>query len=95
MTFKCVSLRDPSRGLAWSNSGITDEVLIRKSLATGGFTVILQACLDFGMNRVHAQWAIVCRDPELTNPTLRALVGDILENIAQGFANARANLVQL
>ena len=86
--YKSVSLRDPSRSLTWSNPDISDEVLIRKALITGRFSFILQACLEFGLDAVRAQWSVVVQDPELTNPVIRALVGDILDNIARGFAQA-------
>lgn len=83
-----ISLRDPQWGFAWSNQNIADDVLIRKALAAGRFTAILQACLEFGMDRVQLQWPIVAQDPELTTPAIRNLVNDILRNIAKGLSHA-------
>lgn len=85
---KGVPLRDPSWGLAWSNPSISDDTLIRKALTTGRFSVILQACLDYGLERVRQQWSRVLQHPELTSPKLRWLTGDILDNISQGFSQA-------
>ena len=86
---KSINLRDPSWGLAWSNPAITDEVLIRKALLTERFSVILQACLDFGIDRVREQWAIISQEPELMSSRTCSLVGDILGNISTGFSQAR------
>jgi hypothetical protein len=90
---KSNSLNDAKWGLCWSNSGISDEVLVRKSLISGGFTVILQACLEFGLDYVKTQWDIVTQhvgeDSELKSIRTRSLVNDILENTTEGFSKAR------
>lgn len=83
-------LRDSKWGLAWSNSAITDEVLIRKALVTGRFSVILQACLDFGLDRVRSQWTVVSQDSEMTSLMTRQLINDIINNITKGFSNVKA-----
>jgi len=86
------SLRDPKWGLCWSNSGISDEVLVRKALISGGFTVILMACLEFGLDYVRTEWDIVVQhvgdDSELTSIRTRSLVNEILDNITEGFSKA-------
>lgn len=84
-----VNLRDPQSGLVWSNQDVSDDVLIRKALVTGRFSLILQACLDYGIERVREQWDVVLQDPELTSPMIRSLTGDILDNIATGFSQAK------
>lgn len=90
---KSNSLNDAKWGLCWSNSGISDEVLVRKALISGGFTVILQACLEFGLDYVKTQWDIVTQhfgeDSELTSIRTRSLVNYILEKITEGFSKAR------
>jgi hypothetical protein len=90
---KSHSLRDAEWGLCWSNSGISDEVLVRKALISGGFTLILQACLEFGLDYVKTQWGIVSQqaleDSELKSIRTRSLVNDILENITEGFSKAK------
>jgi hypothetical protein len=91
---KSPSLRDAEWGLCWSNSGISDEVLVRKALISGGFTLILQACLEFGLDYVKTQWDIVSQqapeDSELKSIRTRSLVNDILGNITEGFSKARS-----
>lgn len=86
------SLRNPKWGLCWSNSDISDDVLIRKALVSGRFSVILQACLEFGLDHVKAQWDIVAQGvseaPRLTTIRTRSLVNDILANITEGFSRA-------
>ncbi|MDD2880288.1 MAG: hypothetical protein PHQ58_07605 [Rhodoferax sp.] len=88
------SLRDPKWGLCWSNSGISDEVLVRKALISGGFTVILMACLEFGLDYVRTQWEVVDQhvgdNSELISIRTRSLVNEILDNIAEGFCKARS-----
>jgi hypothetical protein len=87
-----LSLRDAEWGLCWSNSGISDDVLVRKALISGGFTLILQACLEFGLDYVKIQWDILSQqapeDSELKSIRTRSLVNDILENIDEGFSKA-------
>jgi transcriptional regulator with XRE-family HTH domain len=84
------ALRDPAWGLAWSNPDVQDEVLVRKALLTGGFTVILQSTLDFGLPNVMAQWEILRNSAEAPGPKTQELVCEILGNIEQGFSHAAA-----
>lgn len=91
---KSNSLKDSKWGLCWSNPDISDEVLVRKALISGGFTVILQACLEFGLDYVRTQWDIVVQhageDSALTSIRTQSLVNEILENITEGFTKARS-----
>lgn len=79
-------LRDAKWMLAWSNPNIDDDVLIRKALLSARFSAILQACLDFGVARVAAQWVSISQD----RPVCANLVSDILANIERGRANAQS-----
>jgi hypothetical protein len=84
------ALRDPVRGLAWSNPQVSDEVLINKALLGGGFTVILQAAVEFGLPRIQAQWRALLAGQEAPGVRTRELVNEILDNIEQGFEHAAA-----
>lgn len=83
------SLADPSRGLAWSNPFVTNEVLCRNALARGSFELILTAVLDFGLEFVRSEWARLMED-NAANMS-HAAIADVerqLRNIAKGVQNA-------
>lgn len=85
-------LADPSWGLAWSNpDGISDAALIRAALHRGAFTVVLEACATYGVERVATEWRDLVTRPEAGLGThLVAQVERILSNIRQGQLRAAA-----
>lgn len=85
-------LADPSWGLAWSNpDGISDAALIRAALHRGNFTVVLEACATYGVERVASEWRDLVARSEAgigTHPV--AQVERILRNIREGQSHAAA-----
>lgn len=83
-------LADPSWGLAWSNpDGISDAALIRAALHRGNFTVVLEACATYGVERVASEWRDLVTRSEAdigTHPV--AQVERILRNILEGQSHA-------
>lgn len=49
MQCKRTWLAGPSRGLAWFNPDLSDEVLVRLALRHGAFHLALDSVLDFGL----------------------------------------------
>ncbi len=84
------SLANPVWGLAWSNSHISDDVLVRNALLKGSFLVILEAVLEHGITFVQDQWALLLRTPLPPPPPVQANVQRILSNIERGLAHAQA-----
>jgi hypothetical protein len=85
------SLADPSWGLAWSNPNVSNEVLVRNALLRGGYSAVLQAVLDCGMDFVQAQWALMNRPgQEGLTRAARENIPRMLKNIAKGLDRAAA-----
>lgn len=80
-------LADPKWGLAWSNTAIDTQVLIRNALAKGGLLLLLEAVKAHGLPEVLAQWAKV--KPGL-KPRTQAEVERQLRNIQRGASLAQA-----
>jgi transcriptional regulator with XRE-family HTH domain len=85
------SLADPSRGLAWSNSAMSNEALVRNALKKGSYDLVLEAVLAHGLPFVQAQWALMQSDPDL-GLSVRACadVSRKLSNIERGLHHAAA-----
>jgi hypothetical protein len=76
-------------GLVWSNSQAGETVLIRAALMHPRFHTILDACMEFGLERVRAEWEVLTREAATET---RAIAGDvtrILKHIEEGFADAQ------
>jgi transcriptional regulator with XRE-family HTH domain len=83
-------LADPKWGLAWSNSAISDEALVRNALTKGAFLPILEGVLYHGLDYVKAQWEEISLEGVMSKPKNRAYVEGILKNIAKGIEDAKA-----
>jgi hypothetical protein len=78
-------------GLVWSNSRAGDSVWIRAALMEPRFSTLLDACLEFGMERVRHEWAALKREPDDAEVAgIASEVDRILKNITEGFADAQA-----
>lgn len=86
------ALADPTWGLAWSNpNGISDAALIRAALHRGNFTVVLEACATYGVERVTAEWRdLVARPEGVLGRHQIAQVERVLRNIRQEQQHAAA-----
>ncbi|GIL13655.1 MAG: hypothetical protein BroJett038_23750 [Chloroflexota bacterium] len=52
-----VSFRDKyAVALAWSNKDASDEVLIRRALVKPRFQLLLDAAVEFGVNKLSSEW---------------------------------------
>ncbi len=80
-------LRHP--GLVWSNSRASDTIWIRAALLRPRFHTILDACLEFGLDRVRDEWNAVVRENTAEPPRLASEVNRMLQHIAEGFADAQ------
>lgn len=89
MKAKRTSLADSSRGLAWSNPLVSDEVLVRSALHHGAYHLVLDAVLDFGLAFVQRQWALMLVDDDAApSDRARTDVERKLINIERGLRSA-------
>lgn len=84
------AFRERYRALLWSNPEASDEVLLRRALVRPGFRMLLDAAVEFGLTRLHREWAILLAagDPEALR--VRPVAEQLLKNIQDGFALAAA-----
>ena len=73
-------------GLVWSNPDAADSVYIRAALLRPRFGRLLEVALEFGLERVRAEWAELLDDPRSETERARDPVERILNNIEKGFA---------
>ena len=77
-------------GLVWSNSQANDGVLIRAALLRPRFHTLLDACLEFGRERVRGEWEILAREASPEAQRVQAEVPRMLRHIEEGYADAQA-----
>lgn len=75
-------------GLVWSNPDAPDSVYIRAALLRPRFGRLLEIALEFGLERIRAEWAELLEDPLGETDRARDSVERILNNIRKGFALA-------
>jgi hypothetical protein len=76
--------------LVWSNSQASDAVWIRAALLRPRFHTILDACLEFGLDRVRDEWEALLSDAAPEAQHAASEVNRMLRHIAEGFADAQA-----
>ncbi len=76
-------------GLVWSNSQASDEVWIRAALLHPRFHTILDACIEFGLERVRHEWQVLTQEAAPEVSRVASEVNRILQHIAEGFADAQ------
>lgn len=74
--------------LAWSNKHVSDDVLIRRALIKPGFHLLLDAVIEFGIDRVATAWAQL--KSERNDEVLRAepITERLLKHIRHGYQQA-------
>jgi hypothetical protein len=78
------------RGLVWSNPQADDSVHIRAALVRPRFSQLLEIVLEFGLERVRAEWDFLRSEPTHEVERARSAVERILNNIQEGFRIAAA-----
>lgn len=70
-------------GLVWSNPAADDSVYIRAALLRPRFSRLLEIALEFGLERVRAEWKTLAGLPEALSAAKP--VERILGHIEEGF----------
>jgi hypothetical protein len=78
------------RGLIWSNPNASDSAHIRAALLRPRFGQLLDIALEFGLERLHAEWAVLAREDTAEARRAHGPVERILCHIDEGFACAAA-----
>lgn len=82
-------LADPKFGLAWSNSSISDEVLVRAAIKHGAFHMLLEAAMHHGMQFIEMQLDLMLADEDVAlSDRAQAEIRRKLANIKHGIAAA-------
>lgn len=79
---------DKHRGLVWSNPEASDSVHIRAALLRPRFQLLLEIAIEFGLERLRAEWKELETDNTREVARARAPVERILNHIQKGFALA-------
>jgi hypothetical protein len=76
-------------GLIWSNPDADDSAYICAALLKPLFDIILDICIEFGLERIDAEWQTLLQDGEPAKVNrAKPLVERILRNIKIGFEDA-------
>ena len=76
-------------GLVWSNSQANDSAYICAALLKPHFDIILDISIEFGLERVEAEWQTLLKDGESYYVNrAKELVERMLRNIRLGFEDA-------
>ena len=77
-------------GLVWSNPTADDAAHIRAALLRPRFGQLLEIAVEFGIERVREEWAVLQTDQTKEVERARAPVERILRHIEEGFASVAA-----
>ena len=77
-------------GLVWSNRDADDSVYIRAALLRPRFDRLLDIALEFGLERLQHEWALLKGEPSNEIERAKNSVERILRNIEAGFTSAAA-----
>ena len=77
-------------GLVWSNPIASDSVHIRAALLRPRFGQLLQIALEFSLERVRAEWAVLETEGTAEAKRAERSVERILRHIDEGFTRAAA-----
>ena len=76
-------------GLVWSNPRASDSAYICAALLKPHFDIILDVCVEFGLERVEAEWQTLLSHGETAKVNrARPLTERILDHIRMGFEDA-------
>jgi transcriptional regulator with XRE-family HTH domain len=76
--------------LAWSNQNTSDVVLIRQALVNPRFQILLDAALEFGIEKLLKEWAQLTAAADSETTKARVTTERILGHIHDGYLQAAA-----
>jgi transcriptional regulator with XRE-family HTH domain len=79
------TFREKYRTLVWSNSKADDAVFIRRALLDPQFPVLLDAALEFGIDKLEQEWGALSRDDSPEARRAAPATGRLLKNLRRGY----------
>jgi hypothetical protein len=76
------------RQLVWSNPDAPAEVFVRQALLKPDFSVLLDAAMEFGLDFVDAQWAVLMAEGSKEAVRAKPATERTLRNIRGGYEQA-------
>lgn len=76
------------RHLVWSNPDAPAEVFVRQALLKPDFSVLLDAAIEFGLDFVDAQWAVLMAEGSKEAVRAKPATERTLRNIRGGYEQA-------
>jgi len=77
-------------GLVWSNPDADDTAFICAALLRPRFSQLLDVAIEFGLERVRAEWEALCAEDTPEARRAAPEVERILDHVGKGFALAAA-----
>lgn len=74
--------------LAWSNKNVSDDVLIRRALVKPSFRLLLDAAIEFGIEKLSMEWARLKSDGAEEVARAAPVTERILRHIEDGYQQA-------
>lgn len=74
--------------LAWSNKNTSDDVLMRRALVKPGFRLLLDAAIEFGVERLATTWAELKQEGASDTMAATQMTERILGHISHGYRQA-------
>lgn len=84
------AFRERYKHLAWSNSKASEETLLVQALLKPRFQTLLDASVEFGLERVTAEWHRLSEQHKAEAARVASSVTRILGNIERGYHKAAA-----
>lgn len=84
------SFRERYRDLVWSNTNAPDETYIRQALLKPRFMTLLDAAIEFGVERIEREWQLLKEVPEPQVSRVAPITEHIIDNIHNGYRQATA-----
>lgn len=85
------SFRDRyAAALIWSNADASDDVLVRRALIKPHFKMLLDAAVEFGLDRLSAEWEHLIVEASPETMKVRSTTERILGHIRDGYRQATA-----
>lgn len=82
----CGSFRDKyAVALAWSNKDASDDVLMRRALVESRFQMLLDAAVEFGIDKLPAEWEYLKAEGSSETMKASTTTERILKHIHEGY----------
>lgn len=77
------------RFLVWSNPDAPDEIYIRRALLKPGIDILLDACVEYGLEEVERQWGLLLAEDEIETQRAKETTSRLMRNIRHGFEKSQ------